>query len=167
VRYSWFGSDIKKENPKNDANKDGFVSAEEKSLNTPQNRAIAIINLQNLFKSKLFVNFSIRYVEQYEFYSASQIGTVAGKGKRGKIEIPGKPPLIKNFDWGPLGGFTTVDLSAGYKFNAMVSINAGVTHLFNCRQMEMVASPSISRLIMMEIKINVPYLKKQNSLQAD
>jgi outer membrane receptor for ferrienterochelin and colicins len=167
VRYSWFGSDITKDNPKNDANKDGYVSAEEKSLNTPQNRAIAIINLQNLFRSKLFVNFSIRYVEQYEFYSGSQIGTVAGKGKRGKIEIPGKPPLIKNFDWGPLGGLKTVDLSAGYKFNAMVSINAGVTNLFNCRQIEMVASPSISRLFMTEIKINVPYLKKQISLQND
>jgi iron complex outermembrane receptor protein len=38
IKYSWFGSDLTKDNLKNDANKDGYVSLEEKSLNAPKNR---------------------------------------------------------------------------------------------------------------------------------
>jgi outer membrane receptor for ferrienterochelin and colicins len=113
IKYSWFGSDITKNNIKNDANKDGYVSPEEKSLNAPGNRAVGVLGLQNLCKTRLFLNLSARYVEQYEFYSGNQIGTIAGMGKRGKIEIPGKPPLLKNFNWGPLGDFITVDLEVG------------------------------------------------------
>lgn len=157
IKYSWFGSDITKNNIKNDANKDGYVSPEEKSLNAPRNRAVGVLGLQNLYKTRLFLNLSARYVEQYEFYSGNQIGTIAGMGKRGKIEIPGKPPLLKNFDWGPLGDFITVDLEVGYRFSEMVGINAAVTNLFNTRQVEMVASPSIGRLIMIEMKVQVPY----------
>jgi hypothetical protein len=39
----------------------------------------------------------------------------------------------------------------------MVGINAAVTNLFNTHQVEMVASPSIGRLIMVEMKVQVPY----------
>jgi iron complex outermembrane receptor protein len=161
VKYSWFGSDITNDNTKNDANTDGYVSAEEKSLNAPVNRAVGILQFQNLLKEKFFLNLSARYVEQYDFYSGSQIGTAAGKGKRGIIEIPGKPPLIKNFDWGPLGGFTTIDVEAGYKFNEMVTVNAGVSNLLNTHQIEMVGSPSVSRIIMVELKVQVPDMKSR------
>ncbi|MBP6687238.1 MAG: TonB-dependent receptor [Lacibacter sp.] len=161
VKYSWFGSDITKDNVKNDANKDGFVSLEEKSLNAPQNRGVVILNIQNLAKERLFIMLSARFVEQYDFYSGAQIGTAAGYGKRGAIERPGQAPIIKNYDWGPLGGFTTIDLSAGYKLNQMVSVNLGVTNLFNTRQIEFVGSPSIGRLIMAEVKVNVPDGKQQ------
>lgn len=156
VKYSWFGSDITKDNIKNDANKDNYVSPEEKCLNAPKHRGLVALSFQNLCKEKLFINLSARYVEQYDFYSASQIGTAKGKGKRGTIERPGQPPLLKNFDWGPLGGFTTVDVSAGYKFSKTVSVGMGITNLFNTRQIEFVGSPSIGRLIMFELKVQVP-----------
>jgi iron complex outermembrane receptor protein len=160
IKYSWFGSDITDDNTNNDANKDGYVSPEEKSLNAPKNRGALILSFQNLCKQKLFVNISARYVQQYDFYSGSQIGTKAGKGKRGVIEVPGKPPVLKNFDWGPLGDFTTADLSAGYKINEMVSANMGITNLFNTRQIEFVGSPPIERLFMFELKVHVPNSKK-------
>lgn len=159
VKYSWFGSDITNDDSKNDANGDRFVSPEEKSLNAPANRAALLLNVQNLLKEKLFVNITVRYVQQYDFYSANQIGTEAGKGKRGIITRPGLPPLLKNFDWGPLGGFTTVDISAGYQFNQMIRLNMGVTNLFNTRQIEFVGSPSIGRLFMFELKAEVPHKK--------
>lgn len=160
VKYSWFGSDITKDNIKNDANKDHYVSLEEKSLNAPQNRAIAILRFQNLYHTKLFINISGRYVEQFDFYSGNQIGTEAGKGKRGIIKIPGNVSLLKNFDWGPLGGFTTIDLEAGFRFNEMVAVNTSITNLLNTRQIEMVGSPSIGRLIMVQLKVQVPYTKR-------
>ncbi|MEO7294205.1 MAG: TonB-dependent receptor, partial [Ginsengibacter sp.] len=156
IKYSWFGSDITKDNITNDANKDGYISLEEKSLNAPKNRGVAILSFQNLCKQKMFINIAARSVQQYDFYSGIQIGTAAGKGSRGKIDRPGLPPLLKNFDWGPLGNFTTVDLSAGYKLNKMVGVGMGITNLFDTKQIEFVGSPSIGRLISFEVKVHVP-----------
>jgi iron complex outermembrane receptor protein len=162
IRYSWFGSDITKDDLKNDANRDGYVSLEETSLNTPKNRGAILLNFQSLCKNKLFVNLFARFVEQYDFYSANQIGTAAGKGSRGKVygginPTNGQPRYyIKNFDWGPLGGFISIDLSTGYEVNKMVKVNMGITNLFNTRQIEFVGSPSISRLIIAELKVDIP-----------
>ncbi len=156
VKYSWFKSDITDDNIKNDANKDGYVSLEEKSQNTPNHRGMIMLGFQNLCKEKLFITMSARFVEQYDFYSASQIGTSRGEGSRGIIERPRLSPIRKNFDHGPLGGFTTIDLSTGYKLNKLVSVNMGITNLFNTEQIEFVGSPSIGRLIMFELKVQVP-----------
>jgi outer membrane receptor for ferrienterochelin and colicins len=161
IKYSWFGSDITNYNSKNDANEDNYVSPEERSLNAPVNRGSLQLNFQNLFKGKLFAVAAIRYVQQYDFYSGNQIGTQDGKGKRGVIIRPDQPPLLKNFDWGPLGGFTSVDINTGYQFNQMISVNLGITNLFNTRQIEFVGSPSIGRLIMGELKMHVPAGKKK------
>lgn len=166
AKYSWFGSDITKDNIKNDANRDGFVSVEEKSLNAPVNRMAATLSFQDLAKKRLFINISARIVQSYDFYSGSQIGTKAGEGKRG-IVYGGKNPLndaprnyVKNFNHGALGGFTTIDISTGYKFNEMVTVGAGVSNLFNTTQREFVGSPSIGRLVSAEVRIHVPNMKK-------
>lgn len=165
VKYSWFGSDITKGNSTNDANKDGFVSLEEKSLNAPKNRGMFILDFQNLCREKLNAGFSVRYVERYDFYSGSQIGTASGKGSKGKV-YGGTAPngqaiwYPKNFDWGPLGGFTTIDISAGYKFSESITLNMGITNLLNTRQIEFVSSPSIGRLFMFELKIHIPDTKR-------
>ena len=146
---------------KNDANKDGYVSLEEISLNAPNHRGAIILGFQNLYKGKIYANLSARILEGYDFYSGMQIGTAAGKGKRvvvyGGNGTDGRPRYyIKNFDWGPLGGFTSVDLSAGYKVNTMVSAGVGITNLFNTGQIEFVGSPSISRLVSVELKVHIP-----------
>lgn len=162
VKYSWFGSDITKDNIKNDANRDGFVSAEEKSLNAPKNRIAGTLSFSNLAKGKMFVNLSARWVQEYDFYSGNQIGTADGKGKRGSV-YGGINPLnnqprfyTKNFNWGALGGFTSIDISAGYRFSPMLSFGAGVSNLFDVEMREFVGSPSIGRLISAEIKVQIP-----------
>jgi iron complex outermembrane receptor protein len=170
LKYSYFGSDITDNNIKNDANRDGFVSAEEKSLNAPKNRLAGNLGFQNLAKGKVFFNLSARWVQQFNMYSGSQIGTEAGEGKRGVVTVdPGTNPytglprtttILKNFDWGALGGFTTVDVSGGYRFNEMLSVNAGVSNLFNVEQREFVGSPSIGRLFSIELKAHILPTKK-------
>lgn len=166
AKYSWFGSDITKDNIKNDANKDGYVSNEEKSLNAPANRLSATLSFQDLAKKRLFINLSARMVQRYDFYSGSQIGTQAGEGSRGKVyaginPINGLPRNnLKNFDHGALGGFTTIDISTGYKFNELVTFGAGVSNLFNTTQREFVGSPSIGRLVSAEIRVHIPNSKK-------
>ena len=160
LRYSWIGSDITKGNIANDANKDGYVAADEKSLNSPSNRLIAILNFQNLCKQKMFLNLSARYISQYDFYSGAQISTKSGEGRLDSVYAypPGKPPIKypKNFNWGPLGGFTTIDVGAGYRLNQMLSVAMNVTNLFNTKQREFAGSPLIGRLIMFELKMQIP-----------
>jgi hypothetical protein len=56
-----------------------------------------------------------RFTEQYDFYSGNQIGNAAGEGNRGIVYRGNLPPILKNFDWRPLGGFAIIDLNAGYK----------------------------------------------------
>jgi outer membrane receptor for ferrienterochelin and colicins len=147
LRYSWFGSSIIKNNLVNDANNDSIVSPEERSLNAPRNRGVAMLNFQNLFRHQLYASISARFVQQYDFYSGDQVGTKAGEGSRLRP---------KNLDRGPLGGFTTIDLQAGYQLNEMVKLGIGITNLLNTDQLEFVGSHSIDRLIMFEIKVHVP-----------
>lgn len=164
VKYSWFGSDITQDNIKNDANRDGFVSAEERSLNAPQNRVAGTFSFSNLAKGKMFVNLSGRWVQQFDFYSGNQIGTAAGQGRRGVVYggmVNSMPRnYVKNFDWGPLGGFTTVDISTGYRFSPMLSIGAGISNLFDVEMREFVGSPIIGRLFTAEIKVHIPNAKQ-------
>lgn len=161
VRYSYIASDITKDDLKNDANRDGFVSLEEKSLNAPKNRAVFMLGLQDLCKEKMYIHLSARYVQEYDFYSGSQIGTAAGKGNWGKVMGPNGVVYAKNFDWGSLGGFTSMDINAGYRFSKSVSANISISNLFNTRQIEFVASPSIGRLILAEISVHIPEGKKK------
>jgi iron complex outermembrane receptor protein len=163
VKYSYFGSDITEDNIKNDANRDGFVSSEEKSLNTPKNRLAATLSFQNLMNKKLFINLSMRAVQKFDFYSGNQIATEAGAGKRGVVTatLPNgtKVNYLKNFDYGPLGGFTTFDFSAGYALSKNITAGAAVSNIFNVKQREFVGSPLIGRLFSVELKANIPYHK--------
>ncbi len=166
VKYSWFDSDITKDNIKNDANKDGYVSLEERSLNASKSRFASTLSFQNLCKGKLFINLSVRSVKKFDMYSGSQISTSAGEGKRGLVygglnPINNQPRYYtKNFDGGALGGFTSVDLSAGFKLNSMLNLGAGVSNLFNTTQREFVGSPSIGRLFSVELKAHIPNTAK-------
>ena len=164
IKYSWFGSDITKDNIKNDATKNGYVSLDEKSLNAPVNRISTTLSFQNMIKGKMFLNLSARAMDKYDFYSGSQIGTAAGEGSRGRVyngvNAAGTPLYItKNFDHGALGGFTTIDIDAGYRINKMLSVGAGVSNLFNTTQREFVGSPSINRLFSVELKAFIPNTK--------
>ena len=102
---------------------------------------------------------SARYVQQYEFYSGNQISTKTGGGNRGVVKGPNGISYLKNFDWGALGGFTSIDLSSGYKINSMLSAGVNITNLFNTDQREFAGSPLIRRLIMCELKVRVPNTK--------
>ena len=104
----------------------------------------------------------------YELFSNVQgiesvrtgVDYVGGKVYWGDDAVTHQPRYyIKNFDGGPLGGFTIIDLSAGYKLNNMINLNMGITNLFNAKQLEFVGSPYIGRLISLELKVHVPNKK--------
>ena len=117
----------------------------------------------------MFVNLSARYISQYDLYSGTYISTIAGKGKIDTIIVETPSGRIikypKNFNWGPLGGFTTVDLAVGYKFNPMLSLSVNITNLFNTDQREYAGSPLIKRLIMFELKMQIPNVNNKQQVK--
>lgn len=155
LKYSWLGSNISKGPAENDANADGWLTADEKSLNSPRHRGAAILTFEKLFKQKGFATVAARYVERYDFYSGSQISTKAGEGNWGEILTPNGIRYAKNFNWGPLGGFTTFDVRAGYRLNTIITTAVNITNVLNTRQREFAGSPLIRRLISFELKADV------------
>ena len=153
VNYSWIDSDITDGSLENDANQDTLITADEKSLNAPYHRGSASLLFTNLLKEKFHCMLGVRYVQQYDFYSGNQIGTSESEGMKGMVT--GNEDVNYNFDRGPLGGFLSVDFSAGYSFNKTISANLNITNIFNTRQIEFVGSPSIGRLIMAGVKVEL------------
>lgn len=161
LKYSFVGSDITKGDISNDANGNGYIGEDEKSLNSPAHRVLAALDFQNLCKQKLFINLSARYISQYDFYGGSQASRKLHAGSWDSIivdqDLNGKPIFARtNFNWGPLGGFTTFDLGVLYKFNQTTSLGMNITNLFNTEQREAPGSPLIKRLIMFELRMHLP-----------
>jgi iron complex outermembrane receptor protein len=140
LKYSWLNAEFEE----NDANKDGVISEDEKSINAPNHRGVALLTVEDLFKERLNLSLGARIVQTYDFYSGNQVGSAKGAGTR-------TPP--KNFNYGPLGGFSTFDLGAEYRWSQKVFFNFNMTNIFNTRQIEFVGSPSIGRLAMASIKV--------------
>jgi outer membrane receptor for ferrienterochelin and colicins len=62
----------------------------------------------------------------------------------------------RTWNYGPLGGYTTVDVSAGYRLSSYLTASAQVVNLFDTKMREFVASPFIGRLYSVELKVNLP-----------
>ncbi|RIA09708.1 iron complex outermembrane receptor protein [Flavobacteriaceae bacterium MAR_2010_72] len=140
LKYSWLNAEF----DENDANNDGVISPSEKSINVPNHRGVAMLTIQNLCKDRLELSFGARVVQKYDFYSGSQVGSAEGKGTR-------TPPT--NFNYGPLGGFSTFEISSDYRWSKTVAFNFNMTNIFNTKQIEFVGAPSIGRLAMAGIKV--------------
>ena len=158
LKYSYFNSDLTEDNLKNDANRDGYVSLEERSLNVPNHRISWQMTYHSFIFKKLSVELGARWLPPYDYYSGSQIASSNGVGQRGVV-YGGINPLTnqpryyyKFFNNGPLGGFTTFDISFLYKLNIHTQFNLSITNVFNTLQYENISVPSIGRLIFLEIK---------------
>lgn len=140
-KYSWIDAEFEE----NDANRDGIISEDEKSINAPNHRGIVMLTIQDLLKDRLALSLWGRFVQEYDFYSGNQVGSREGVGSR-------IPP--KNFNYGPLGGFSTFNIGAEYRWNKNVGFSFNITNLFNSKQIEFVGSPSIGRLAMASVKVS-------------
>src|SRR5690606_11607667 len=133
-----------KDNLDNDANKDGIVSDAESSLNAAKHSVNFNITARNLFNNKFFASINFRYLPEYDFYSGSQIAS--GKGRESRT--------VGNYNYGPLGGFTSVDLSAGDQVTKWATLGASISNLFDDEQREYVGSPVIGRLYSLEVRFD-------------
>ncbi len=151
--YSYFGYSIDEKDLDNDFTKDGIVDFRDLLPNAPNHKANIAFNY---FGDKFFGSAFFRWVQAYDYFSGFQIASQTHEGLtwRGVPIVEGARGADA-FNYGPLGGFTTVDLNLGYKINDMFTIGASVSNLLDTEQKEFTASPPTGRLFGVEFKVNL------------
>jgi len=158
LNYSYFGYDIDETDLANDGNKDGKVNENDLPINTPEHK----LGLGLSYSGKrVFGSLFGRWVQQYDFFSGINVAAKTNTDLiyAGNQVIEGKR-VGTSFNNGPLGGFFNLDLSLGYKFGKYVTVAGQVVNILNAEVREFVASPSISPLYSVEVKVDLPVMKK-------
>ncbi len=149
ANYSYFGYKIDREDLTNDGNRDGKVNQLDLSINAPANRFSLAANYS---QGKFFGSVFTRWVQAFDFYSGINVAAHADEA----LGVKENARFGRTWNYGPLGGFTNVDVSAGYRINKHFTASAQVNNVFNARVREFVASPFIGRMFSVELKVNVP-----------
>lgn len=159
LNYSLFNYNIDENNLENDFDGNGTVNFLDLLVNAPNNKA----NLNIAYRGdKFFGSLFTRWVEEYDYFSSFQIAskTHTGLTYRGL-------PIVENarsadaYNYGPLGGFVTVDVSAGYKISEVFTIQGTISNLFDTELREFTAAPPTRRLMALEFKVNLPAIGKK------
>ncbi|RME91893.1 MAG: TonB-dependent receptor, partial [Bacteroidetes bacterium] len=158
--YSYFDYSVDEDNPDNDFNKDGVVNFLDILVNAPTHKAGLGLNYSG---NKFFANGYARWVQEYDYFSSFQIAsrTYEGLTYRG-VPIVENARSADTFNYGPLGGFVTVDLGLGYRVNDKFTISAAASNLFNQDLREFTASAPTRGLYTLEMRVNLPALGKKN-----
>ncbi len=115
-------------------------------FNTPTNKWALGIRSEDIFFDGLNINTHLRHVGEYEFESGKWKATSKGIG----TSTSGTNPYYLNS--GPLGGFLLVDVTTSYSISDNLNLQLNIENLFDIDANQMVGSPSIGRLIIIELK---------------
>ena len=118
-------------------------------INTPAHKGSLALNYSG---KKLFGSVFGRYVQAYDFYSGINVAASANA----ELGVRENARFGRTWNYGPLGGFTTVDVSAGYRLSSYLTASAQVVNVFDTKMREFVASPFIGRLYSAELKVMIP-----------
>ncbi len=143
--YSFFDASFDEETF--DLNDDGAVTPDEISLNSPRHKGSITGTAKNLLDQGIFGNVTVRYVAEYDFISGVHFASDEQEGQRAVIQLPEGGQATFNHNYGPLGGFTTVNLNVGYRILPELSLSVGARNLFDVEQREFAGSPSVGRMI--------------------
>jgi iron complex outermembrane receptor protein len=121
-------------------------------VNAPKHKMGAGLNYSSN-KSKFFGSIYGRWVQEYDYFSSFQIASKTHQG----INYRGFP-IVENaksgdtWNYGPLGGFVTVDLNFGYKLSDNLTLSAAAVNLFNKELREFTASAPTRGIYTVELK---------------
>lgn len=155
--YSYFDYSVDEDNTENDFNNDGVVNFLDILVNAPNHKAGAGLNYSS---DKWFGGFFARWVEKYDYFSSFQIASQTHEGLtyRG-VPIVENARSADTYNYGPLGGFVTADLSIGYHINEIFTVSAAASNLFNQELREFTASSPTRGLYTLELKVNLPAVR--------
>ncbi|MCB0609068.1 MAG: TonB-dependent receptor [Lewinellaceae bacterium] len=157
LNYSYFGYSIDENNLENDFDGNGVVNFLDLLVNAPNHKFGLGVNYSG---DKFFGSVFTRWVQAYDYFSSFQIAsrTHPGLSYRG-VPIVENARSADTFNYGPLGGFTTVDLNLGYRLSKIFTVSAAVTNLFDTEMREFTACPPTGRLFGVELTVNLPAIK--------
>ncbi|WP_162054420.1 TonB-dependent receptor [Pontibacter pamirensis] len=156
ANYSYFGYKIDKDDLTNDGNKDGKVNQLDLSINAPANRFSLAANYS---QGRFFGSVFTRWVQEFDFFSGINVAAEADE----ELGLKENARFGRTWNYGPLGGFTNVDVSAGFRISNYFTAAAQVTNVFDAQVREFVASPFIGRLYSVEMKVNIPSFTKKRT----
>ena len=156
--YSYFDYSVDEDNPDNDFNGDGTVNFLDILVNAPNHKFGAGLNYSS---KQWFGSVFARWVQEYDYFSSFQIASKTHEGLtyRG-VPIVENARSADTYNYGPLGGFVTVDLSVGYRINDIFTVSAAASNLFNQDLREFTASAPTRGLYTMELRVNLPAIGK-------
>ncbi|MEM8582874.1 MAG: TonB-dependent receptor [Bacteroidota bacterium] len=159
--YSHFNFTFDELDPENDFFPDGEVNFLDLLVNAPTNKMGAGINYSG---DRWFGSLFGRWVQEYNYFSSFQIASETLTRPDGTPFVYRGVPIVEGarsadaFNFGPLGGFVTFDLSVGYRLSDKFTIAAAASNLFNTELREFTASAPTRGLYTLEMKINLPAL---------
>lgn len=151
--YSFFDYSVDETNLENDFNKDGVVNFLDILVNAPTHKFNAGVNYSD---GKWFGGLYGRWVQEYDYFSSFQIASKTHDGLfyRGR-------PIVENarsgdtFNYGPLGGFFTLDASIGCHVSSRLQVSFAATNMFNKPLREFTASAPTKGLYTVEFKVKL------------
>lgn len=154
VNYSYFDWSVDETNMDNDFNGDGVVNFLDILVNSPNHRGGFGLNYSG---GKFYANGYVRWVQQFDYFSSFQIASQTHEG----LTYRGTPIVedarsTDTYNYGPLGGFATVDVGVGYKINDYFVVGASASNLFNQELREFTASPPTRGLYTVELRVHLP-----------
>ena len=117
LNYSYFSFNLDRDNLDNDGNKDGKVTDTDLPINTPAHKGSLAVNYSG---KKFFGSVFTRYVQAYDFYSGINVAVAANS----TLGVRENACFGRTYNCGPLSGFTTVDVSAGYRLSSYLTASA-------------------------------------------
>ena len=157
--YSYFNYTVDEDNLENDFNGDEKVNFLDILVNAPTHKAGAGLNYSG---DKFYGNIYARWVQAFDYFSSFQIASQTHEGLtyRG-VPIVEDARSADTYNYGPLGGFVTVDLGIGYKLNDIFTVGASASNLFNQELREFTASAPTRGLYTVELRVNLPAIGKK------
>ncbi len=153
ANYSYFGYEIDENNLSNDFNNDGVVNKLDILVNAPRNKGNISFNYNG---DKFFCTLFMRWVEAFDYFSSFQIAAETQDLVYRGVPVVADARSADSYNYGPLGGFTSVDVNLGYRVNENFTISGQVTNLFDVEMREFTAAPPTGRLYSVDFKMKLP-----------
>lgn len=151
--YSYFDADL--DEGSFDLNGDGVVAPNEVALNTAGHKGSVTLTARDFLRQGLTGALTVRGVSEYTFVSGRHFASEEQEGRRVLLPV-GSATVPFNYNYGPLGGFVTTDLSLGYRFSPLLSLGVSVTNLFGVEQREFVAAAPTPRFVTATLRTDLP-----------
>ena len=159
INYSYFDYSFDENDLSNDFDRNGTVNFPDILVNAPNHRVGAGVNYSG---DKWSAGLFGRWVESYNYFSSFQIASETLTNENGDPLTWRGTPIVEDargtdsYNYGPLGGFVTVDLNLGYRFSVKFRANFSAVNAFNQELREFTASAPTRGIYTLELVFSLP-----------